>query len=233
MDNVAHQLAKAGREKEYKHFMDALAELGMPEAQLAKLKTACIGDMQKVTKVLESVPDATKRIKAATRQIAVLMDKAPDEEKQRLARILLRLDDSLEEAHKLLGHELVGKAWMSAEEKETRVHRGEILEAMDAAGKLEVEIESGASDDEQLTKWNGQPGCFVKYGTWVFQSCLSEEKTRRVVVEVMRAEALSSFLRGKEIKPRTSPARVPDTRSTCSIRAPSTRPRSSTPSTRS
>ena len=205
MDNVAHQLAKSGREKEYKHFMEALGQLGMPEAQLAKLKTACIGDMQKVTKVLESVPDATKRIKAATRQISALLEKAADEEKQRVARILLRLDDSLEEAHKILGHELVGKVWMSAEEKETRVHRGEILEAMDKAGRLEIEIESGTSDDELLTKWNGQPGCVVKYGTWVWQSCLSEEKTRRIVIEVMRAEALSSFLRGKDLKAPSKP----------------------------
>ncbi len=94
MDNVAHQLAKSGREKEYKHFIEALVELGMPEAQLTKLKTACIGDMQKVTKVLESVPDATKRIKAATRQIAVLMASAPEEEKLRLSRILLRLESA-------------------------------------------------------------------------------------------------------------------------------------------
>ena len=212
MDNVAHQLAKSGREKEYKHFMDALTELGMPEKEFGKLKTACIGELQKVTKVLESVPDATKRIKAATRQIAVLVEKAPDEEKQRVARILLRLDDSLEEAHKIMGHELVGKVWMSAEEKETRVHRGEILEAMDKAGKLEIDVESGTSDDEQLTKWNGQPGCFVKYGTWVWQSCLSEEKTKRIVVEVMRAEALSSWLRGKELsapkKPGTGAGRT-------------------------
>ena len=200
MDNVAHQLAKSGREKEYKHFMEALGDLGMPEAQLAKLKTSCIGDLQKVTKVQESVPDATKRIKAAVRQIAALMNAAPDEEKQRLSRILLRLDDSLEEAHKVLGHDLVGKVWMSAEEKETRVHRGEILEAMDKAGRLEVTIESGVSEDESLTKWNGQPACVVKYGTWAFQSCLSEEKTRRIVVEVLRAEALSSYLRGKELK---------------------------------
>src|SRR6185369_530833 len=49
-------------------------------------------------------------------------------------------------------------------------------------------------------------GCVVKYGTWVFQSCLSEEKTRRIVVEVMRAEALSSFLRGKELKLPNKPA---------------------------
>lgn len=198
MDNVAHQLAKAGREKEYKHFMAALEELGMPEAQLTKLGAGCISEMQKVTKVLESVPDASKRIKAAVRQIGVLMEKAPDEEKLRLSKILLRLDDSFEEGHKILGHELVGKSWMSAEEKETRGHRGEILAAMDKAGRLEVEIESGASDDAPLTKFNGQPGVVVKYGAWVFQSCLSEEKTRRIVTEVMRAEALSAFLQGKE-----------------------------------
>ena len=76
---------------------------------------------------------------------------------------------------------------------------------MDKAGRLEIEIESGISDDEQLTKWNGQPGCFVKYGTWTWQSCLSEEKTRRIVTEVMRAEALSSWLQGKELKAPNKP----------------------------
>ncbi len=198
MDNVAHQLAKAGREKEYKHFLAALEELGMPEAQLTKLKAGCIAEMQKVTKIAESVPDATKRLKQAARQIAALMANAPDEEKTRLSRLILRLDDSVEEAHKVLGHELVGKSWMSPEEKETREHRGEILEQMDKAGKLDVELESGASDDERLVKYNGAPGVFVRYGGWTFQSCLTEEKTKRIVSEVMRAEALSSWLRGKE-----------------------------------
>jgi len=205
MDNVAHQLAKAGREKEYKHFIEALAALGMPEATLAKLKTSCIGEMQKVTKVQESVPDATKRIKAATRQIAALLEKAPAEEQTRVAQILLRLDDSLEAAHKLLGHELVGKIWMSAEEKETRVHRGEILEAMDKAGRLQIEVESGPSTDELLTKLNGQPGCCVKYGAWALQSCLTEEKTKRILVEALRAEALSAWLRGKDLAPPPKP----------------------------
>ena len=212
MDNIAHQLAKAGREKEFKHLLEVLLELGMPEAQFGKLKTSCIGEMQKVTKVAESVPDAAKRLKQAARQVMALAEKAPDEEKLRVARLLLRLDDSVEEAHKLLGHELVGKNWLSAEEKETRVHRGEILEAMDKAGRLEVDITSAESTDELLNKLNGQPGVSVRYGSWNFESCLSEEKTRRIVVEILRAEALSLWLRGKELKlPPKPPATAPFT----------------------
>ena len=68
------------------------------------------------------------------------------------ARVQLLLDDSVEEAHKVLGHELVGKSWMSPEEKETRVHRGEILEALDKAGRLDPELEGGPSSDERLSE---------------------------------------------------------------------------------
>jgi uncharacterized protein YkwD len=73
---------------------------------------------------------------------------------------------------------------------------------------MQAELESGDSDDELLTKLNGAPGAFVRYGGWTLQSCLTEERAKRVMTEVLRAEALSRWLRGKDTEP-TLPKKPP------------------------
>ncbi|MFM7282434.1 MAG: hypothetical protein ACKO32_11710, partial [Planctomycetia bacterium] len=200
-DNVARQLAKAGREKEFRQLWEIIEQLGMPQAQAKKLEDACIGDMKKVTKVAESVPDAAKRLKTAARQVWALTGTAEEAEKVRVARWVLRMDDSVEEAHKLLGHELVDKKWMSTEEKSTSARKGEILEAMGNAGRLapELECQEGVSD-ELMTRFHGGPCVLVQYGKFRCFSTLSLEKTRRMVTEILRAQALSQWLRGAPLE---------------------------------
>jgi uncharacterized protein YkwD len=197
VDNIARQLAKGGREKEFRQFWEIIEQLRMPEAQAKKLEEACIGEMKKVTKVAESLPDAAKRLKTVARQVWALTATAEEAEKVRVARWVLRMDDSVEEAHKLLGHELVDKHWMSAEEKATRARKGEILEAMGNAGRLNPELEVSENvTDELMTRFHGEPCVLVQYGKFRCFSTLSLEKTRRMVTEILRAQALSQWLRG-------------------------------------
>ncbi|MBK7642904.1 MAG: hypothetical protein IPJ19_07610 [Planctomycetes bacterium] len=205
-DNVAHQLAKGGRERECKELFEILDQLGMQKPQLGKLKAACTSELEKARRVVDALPDASKRLQQVARQLATGIDKLPAEEQQRLARLLVRLDDSVEEAHTLLGDVKAGSEWVSPEESKTRKRRGEILEAVRKAGDLEPVVESGPSDDELLVKLNGAPGSFARYGGWTLQSCLSEERTKRVLVEVLRAEALSLWLRDKPLAPPRKPA---------------------------
>src|SRR5712671_2108491 len=143
-DNVAHQLGKGGRERECKHLLEIVGELGMPKAQLSKLQSACLAELQKASRAADSLPDATKRLKLVARQIAPLLEKAPAAEKLRLAGLLLRLDDSLDEAHVAAGDVQEGTSWVSAQEQLTRKRRGEILEAIDKAAQLAPDVESGA-----------------------------------------------------------------------------------------
>jgi uncharacterized protein YkwD len=198
-DNVAHQLAKGGRERECKALLEVLEQLGMQKAPFAKLQGACLAEISKAAHAAESLPDAAKRLKQVSRQLAPLLTNSAAEEKQRLARLLLRLDDSLDEAHAALGHVRVGSSWTSPEEQKSRQRRGEILEAIDKASQLVPEIESGPSTDPLLVELNGGPGSFARYGGLTLQSCLTEERTKRVLVEELRAGALSLYLRDKPL----------------------------------
>src|SRR5258708_3133378 len=136
LDNVGHQIAKGGRERECKHLFDILAELGMPKAQLSKLQAACLAELHKATRAVESLPDAVKRLKQVSRQIAPLLETASAEEKRHLAQQLLRLDDSLDEAHSAMGDVRNGQSWIAPEAQATRARRAEILEAIGKAGQL-------------------------------------------------------------------------------------------------
>ena len=199
LDAAARALAKGGRELEYKRLVALCRELGMPEAALAKLEKGALSELRKASKAADAVPDAARRLKAVARQIAPLLPKLEEEERARLARLVLELDESVDEAHQALGEERVGTQWMSAEEQKTRERRGRIVEAVAKAGTLTVEIESGESQDELLAAIQGKPGSFARYGAWTLQSSLSAERTRRILLEVLRAEALSAWLRGKEL----------------------------------
>ncbi len=207
-DTLAHQLAKAGRERESKQLFDALAGLGMPKATLGKLQTACQAELKKAGKPAESLPEFSKRLKAAVRQIAPLLAKASEEEKQRLAKILLALDDSLDEAHAALGELKEGQDWTTSDKQTTHTRRGEVLEAIDKAAQLEPAVESGPSEDALLVELNGKPGSFARYGGWTLQSCLTEVRTKRVLMEALRAEALSSWLRGKSLAVPAKPSKA-------------------------
>jgi len=207
-DTVAHQLAKGGRERECKQLFGLLGELGMPKATLDKLQSSCQAELKKAGKPSEAMADAGKRLKAAVRQIAPLLAKSSEEEKAKLAKLLLEFDDSLDEAHAALGDSKEGEEWTTPEKQATRQHRAEILEALDKAMALAIPVESGPSEDALLVELNGQPGSFARYGSWTLQSSLTEVRTKRVLVETLRAEAFSSWLRGRNLVLPAKPSKA-------------------------
>jgi hypothetical protein len=212
IEQIAKQLAKGGREREVKDLLTALEKLGYPKANFDKLEKACKDDLAKAKIPLDSLPAGAKQLRTTARQIVAVLEKMPDgEPKLDMAKRALMLDGECEEAHKVLGHEKVGKSWVPSTLKDARKHRGEIMEKTADAKKLVVEVEKGEIDDPVVQKACGAKATFVRRGQWELRSNFSVEKTERILREVERAYALGRYLRLGDLQlppvPKASPMR--------------------------
>lgn len=197
LEGIVKQLAKGGRERETKDLLVALEKLGYPKANHDKLEKACKDDLAKAKSVLDSLPAGAKQLRNTAKQIAVVMDKLEDAEaKKELAKKILMLDGNCEEAHKVLEHVKVGKNWVAPEMVPIRERRGKILEKIQQAKQLAVDVETEEMDDPIIQQACGVKATVVRRGRYEFRSNCSLEKTERMFREVMRAFALSRWLRG-------------------------------------
>ena len=196
LEAVAKDLAKGGREREMKDLLRALERLGLPKANLEKLDKTCKDELAKTKKVKDAFPDGAKALRNAAKQAVVVMNGVADEEaKKTLARRILMLDGENAEAHAVLGHEKVGKSWVSTEFKPMRERRSEILTKVMEAKKLEVPIETGETDDPIIEKYCGVKATFARRGNIELRSNFNKDKTERILRETLRAWTLSSYIR--------------------------------------
>lgn len=195
LESSVHVLARAGREREMKELIATLEALGLPKAQADKLTSACEQEVSKANKVADALPDVAKRLRSSARSMAPLLAKIEGVEKTELAKNILRLDGSVEEAHVALGHEHVGESWVSREQVEIRTRRLEIQKSLAEAKALPVDVEEGESDNELLTTVIGRKGVYARWGGYILHSAYSQEKTTRILRRVLRALSLSNWLR--------------------------------------
>ncbi len=203
LENIAHQLAKGAREKEVKDILAALEKLGYPQANHDKLEKSTKDELAKAKSPLDSLPAGAKQLRVTATQLVAIMDKLTDEEaKKEMARNILRLDGECEAAHKALGHEKVGKSWVRSEFKDMRARRGEIIQKIEEAKRLEVDMDTEENvDDEFIQKSCGVKATVVRRGNMELRSNFGVEKTQRIMREVQRALALGYWLkRGGELK---------------------------------
>lgn len=202
LENIVRQLAKGAREREVKDLLRALEQLGYPAANHAKLEKSAKDDLAKATKPLDSLPAGAKQLRVTATQLVAIMEKIPDEEqKQAFAKTILLLDGECVPAHTVLGHEKVGRSWVSADAKDMRVRRGEILQKVEEAKKFEVDMDTEENvDDEYIEKACGVKATVVRRGSFELRSNFSPEKTQRIMREVQRAWALGYWLRRDEFK---------------------------------
>ncbi|MBL8860383.1 MAG: hypothetical protein JNK02_00080 [Planctomycetes bacterium] len=200
IEQVARQLAKGGREVEANDLLTALEKLGFPQANLDKLAKACKDDLGKAKSVIDSLPAGAKQLRTTSKQLAAVMGKLEGDAQAELARNILRLDGEAEAAHKVLGHEKVGRNWVPAEQKELRERRGKILEQIQASKKLEVPLVMGQVDDPVIQAACKTKATFARYGPFEVRTNFSQEKTARILRETMRAWALSNYLMSGTLK---------------------------------
>lgn len=202
LENIVRQLAKGAREREVKDLLRALEQLGYPKANIDKLAKASRDDLAKAERPLDSLPAGAKQLRVTAAQLVAIMEKIPDEDqKKEFAAKILQLDGDCAAARTVLGHEKVGKSWVASELKDLRVRRGEILQKIEEAKKLDVDMDTEENvDDVYIEKACGVKATEVKRGSLILRSNFSAEKTQRIMREAQRAWALSYWLRHGELK---------------------------------
>lgn len=205
LDSAALALAKAGWVVEARSVAEILAELGYPAAMRTKLDAGIARESSKVKVAEDFVPEAAKKLQSAAKQLAGVLGKREGEARIELARKILVLDSEVDEAHAALGHIRVGSAWATPDERTTLERRLEIDRVRREIARLEVEIETGESQDEVLTTICGRPGVFARRGGHLVHSALDADRTARILREAERACAFSAYLRRGEI--RLTPAK--------------------------
>lgn len=200
LEQVAHGLAKGGRETEMKDLLAALEKLGYPKNAFEKLELGCKGELSKAKIVIDSLPAGAKQLKVTAKQLAAVMQKLEGDAKTDLAKKILLLDGEIEEAQTALGHVKIGRHWMPADQVDLRARRAEIFDAVQQAHELEVDMETGEVDEPLIQRACGVKATFVRRGQIELRSNFSVEKTTRILRESLRASALSQFLRRGELK---------------------------------
>lgn len=206
LEQIARQLAKGAREIETRDLLDALEKLGYPTAIHDKLAKACKDDLSKAKTPIDSLPAGAKQLRTTAKQLGVVMNTLEGDAKTELAQNILRLDGEFEPAHTVLEHEKVGKNWVPIEIKPLRERRGQIFEQVQEAKKLPVELIEGEVDDPIIDAACKVKATFARYGPYEVRTNFSQEKTSRILREVMRAWALSNYLMKGSLKlPVTRP----------------------------
>jgi hypothetical protein len=180
---------------ELETLLSALKSVGYPEDKSAKLKKSCEGELSRGKPTTSLVNEASRRIQAAAKDFTGALPALEGQARIELARTTLLFDSSMAEAHEVLGHERLGEEWVTADEKRCRTRRAEIATAVQRARRLEVNMATKESDQSFLTELLGHPGVNASWNNVSFDTEWSEDRSARVLREVVRALAVSGFLR--------------------------------------
>jgi hypothetical protein len=200
LEIAAHALARTGRPEDVHDVLSVLDALAYPKEKATKLAKACEVEASKAKPSNEGLGEVTRKLRAAAKQLTSALPSLDGESKLGLARVILRLDDSVEEAHVALGHEKDGAAWVTADEQKCRTRRSDIAAALQRVRRLDVDIVVGESRNPLLVELYGRPGVEAKWRDYTFHTAWSAEKTVRILREALRACALSSFLQDNRLE---------------------------------
>ena len=172
-----------------------LADLGYPEKDLeklaarqAKINTARRVRPQDLQRVAKGIDRVVKRLLARLGSIT------DEQERRRVAEVLLRVDGSLPEAHQALGHVRFGGRWALPIVEQQAARKAEIQSALQAVRKLSPKIQHGPSNHELILLVHGRPGTMVSFRGLEIHTGLPLAKAQRLISNVVRAMAFSRFL---------------------------------------
>src|SRR5689334_13708832 len=194
LESAAHTLAKGGRAEEFREVVALMGALGYAKDGAAKLTTACEKELTAAKAKAKELPDAVAKMEQAANELATLLPALKGEEQERVARTILRLDDTHEEAHVALGQEKTADGWLRPEEKALLPRRTRILDVIQRAHQYEAEITTEASTNDLLVAMHGGPGSVARWEGIAIHAPWTPERTARVLAEVLRTCAVSAFL---------------------------------------
>ena len=113
LEGAAKELAKRGRADALRSLYRILDELGHPEDARAKLEKTCDRSLGTRPEPASEVPKAARSVRRAVQTMARLLPDLDTSTADRLAAIVLRLDDSEEAAYLHLGHVAAQGGWVS------------------------------------------------------------------------------------------------------------------------
>lgn len=195
LEKVAVELAKAGREAEWRELLEVLGDLGLPAKELAALRGSGEKELAKPRARKSEVARAAKLLRDAAKTLETPLIEAPDgPSRVLLATQLARLDSRCAAAQEALGRERVGEAWAPPGEAERAKRRTEIQAAVQRARRLPVEIEARASGDELMQAVLGRPAVELRHGRIVVHFSRNATQATSVFRQALRGAALSEYL---------------------------------------
>ncbi len=194
LESAAHSLAKGGRAEEFREVVALMGALGYAKDGAAKLTTACEKELAAAKTKAKELPDVVAKLEQAGNELAALLPALKGEEAERVARTVLRLDDTHEEAHRALGQQSTPDGWLRPEEQALLPRRTRILDVLQRAHSYEAEITTETSTHDLLVAMHGGPGSVARWGGIAIHTPWSPERSARVLAEVLRACAVSAFL---------------------------------------
>lgn len=199
LEQAAAELAKGGRTEEWRELVAVLTALGLPEKQLAALRTHGESDLLRANSPSRDTARALQLLRGATSRLATHLPALADEgARRRVARQLLVLDADVRAAHVVLGDEWVGGRWGSAGEADRAARRKAMQVALQEARRLEVPVEVGVVRDQEIDALVcgrlGRPLVRARSGRISVLSAGSAAQAERILRQALRAAAVANFL---------------------------------------
>ena len=206
IDSTTRQTAKAGRAAEVEELIAILSALGHSEDSLTKLRAKCDIDLGRARASTKPQPRLARKLADAAKKLAGLLPTLDGTQATALAGTILRLDNSHSDAQRLFGRIEHEGVWLPADMPAILKRRGEILTAIQRVKKMSFAIEVGESDKAVLKKVLGRPGSLARWKYISLHSSWSPGRTRLILEDLLRALALSQFVRGGPLELPEIPA---------------------------
>lgn len=205
LGSIAKEVASKGRDSEMNDLIDVVRRMGEDPAVLSKLRSDCSKALAAVKSPQggPALVGIAHGLHSFAGDLGKQLGRLDDTPRGTLAELLLRLDDDQPSAHKMLGHLNENGQWTSEESKRRKARRAEIQAALVKARGLEIELQTAPSNFAPLAAVDPAPATSIRYGRLEFVSTWEAPRLERIVRGVLRAAALSEFVRGR---PLTVPA---------------------------
>ena len=194
MEGLAERLARGGRTDEVLTLIDAMLALEYPMPAAAALVGTCNARLAKARKPRPKMPGEAKSAASIARELAALLPDLPPEDVPTLARQVLVLDASVDEAHRALGREKVGSTWRPAGAAARHARKKDRRDALVRARRLEVDVTIAPSRNDFATALGATGMLCATAGPVRIHRACSEEKLRRITAETLRSLALVNYL---------------------------------------
>ena len=203
LESIAKDAAARGRDAEMVELLDVLRRLGEEPAQLAKVRGECLKSLAAASAAAPATAPALTRIARDLHLLAGeltrLLSAPRDARSDALAVQILRLDDEQPLAHQLLGHAFENGQWTSDEWRRQVARRSEIEAALAESKRLAIPLECVPCEFEPLAAFDPRPATAIRYGRVEVIATIEPKRLERIVRNVLRAAALSNFLRCGEV----------------------------------